>query len=137
MQQRTIAGGLCIHSRFSGVNLTTLNSNIPGTAHVRWVPAWTGLRPKASDLDNLTKLWEDIDRVYDPEDAGGLSVGNTLWPSADILFHPHFLLFAAQLKARRFPIASMGGFCESGSDQVDFNNASPGGAIGYWGYVIR
>lgn len=127
-------------SRFGGVNISTLNSNIEGVERVRWAPGWAILRPKATDLDNLPQLWDEIDRLHTSEKDGGLNLGNTLWPSAEIVFHPNFTTFASQLKARSFPIGSMGGFCQSGSDQVDLNNnddfhsgGSRNDAIGYWG----
>ena len=100
----------------------------------RRLPGWAALRLKDTDLDNMTKAWQQINRyVGNNTENGDLNVANALWPSSRIVFHPNFTTFARQLKARHIPIVDLGGFCPSAGSQFDVNNdGGPGGAIGFF-----
>ena len=101
-------------------------SPLPG----RRLPGWAALRVKDTDLDDLDRLWQQIDKYVGNDTANGdLDCANALWPSSRIIFHDNFTRFAAQLKTRRIPIVDLGGFCPSGSSQFDANQDS---AIGFW-----
>ena len=101
-------------------------SPLPG----RRLPGWAALRVKDTDLDDLERLWLQIDKYVGNDTANGdLDCANALWPSSRIIFHDNFTRFAAQLKTRRIPIVDLGGFCPSGSSQFDANQDS---AIGFW-----
>ena len=49
----------------------------------RRLPGWAALRLKDTDLDNITRVWQQIDKYFTDFDCA-----NALWPSSRVVFHP-------------------------------------------------